>query len=157
MFRLYFLRGDVPCHISYNKDNPPQLCLMWNVEPKDLDLLHYLPIFFSGFDLKFICEFLEGPKLKSNFRLSEWKFPYNYLVRNGIRDILCSTKVPDQVRIFLNFLMAFPIFFLFFPDFFLEDRLYPAQIDSNYQTSFRYQEPGSDLWNFRDPPTVRHE
>jgi hypothetical protein len=58
MFRILFLRGDIPCHRSFMKqalplkddsDKKKETFLLWKVPPQDLDYCHYLPIFFDGY------------------------------------------------------------------------------------------------------------
>ncbi|KAG5670299.1 hypothetical protein PVAND_000575 [Polypedilum vanderplanki] len=80
MFRKLFLRGDIPCHRSF--DRQKQQChrkpmyLMWKVAPQDLDYSYYLPIFFDG--------------------LCEAALPYKLIARYGIHDLLNAAS--DKIR-----------------------------------------------------------
>lgn len=76
IFRILFLRDDIPCRQSFTKKNQPKLnssngketFLLWKVPPCDLDYSHYLPIFFDG--------------------LTDLDFPYAFIARYGIHDLL---------------------------------------------------------------------
>lgn len=76
MFRILFLRDDIPCRRPFSKknqvnsDNRKETYLLWKVPPRDLDFSHYLPIFFDG--------------------LSDASYPYGFIARYGIHDLLAS-------------------------------------------------------------------
>lgn len=53
LFRVLFLRNDIPCQRSFSKKasmdkSGKATFLTWKVAPSDLDYSHYLPIFFDG-------------------------------------------------------------------------------------------------------------
>lgn len=73
MFRILFLRGDIPCYRSFAKKNSTEgekYFLSWKVSPGDLDYSHYLPIFFDG--------------------LCDASYPYGFIARYGIHDLLAA-------------------------------------------------------------------
>ena len=45
LFRKYYLRGDFPVSISFTG---AQRTLKWLIDPKNIDLAHYLPLFIEG-------------------------------------------------------------------------------------------------------------
>jgi Parkin co-regulated protein len=96
MFRRLFLRGDLPCHQKTHKDQDPErkLNLAWKIRPEDLDYAYYLPIFFDGFvhchsyhkKNFFLTLFLP----LNIYSLREADFPYNFLARYAVHDMLSS-------------------------------------------------------------------
>ncbi|KAL7025089.1 hypothetical protein ACKWTF_013333 [Chironomus riparius] len=67
-FRVLYLRGDIPCVRSYCKKDEGSF-ISWKVDSlRDLDYSYYLPIFFDG--------------------LCEAAFPYNFIARYAIHDLL---------------------------------------------------------------------
>ncbi|XP_033634188.1 parkin coregulated gene protein homolog [Asterias rubens] len=70
-FRFFYERGDFPIAVDHDSRNNK---ISWKVEIEKLDFHHYLPLFFDG--------------------LSETKFPYGFLARQGIYDMLahCGHK-----------------------------------------------------------------
>lgn len=51
MFKIYFMRGDIPVALSgrSNKQDPTKdRPLRWHCTPEDLDYCYYLPIFLDG-------------------------------------------------------------------------------------------------------------